>query len=466
MADWRVDGDNMTTTLPRAEAAQTGGADLPPADEPAPMAGHVSNGQLSYRFQRTGSLFNGARNAANGQSGQPHAPSSETAISEETMTPPATPIRFNVPTLTGKELDYAQRAIASGHISGDGIMTKACHRLLEESLGVPKALLTTSCTHALEMAALLLDIQPGDEVIVPSFTFVSTVNAFVLRGAKPIFADIRPDTLNLDERQLPSLITERTKAIVPVHYAGVGCEMDVIGEVAAAHNIAVIEDNAHGLFGKYKGRYLGTFGALATQSFHETKNFSCGEGGALLINDPRYIEAAEIIREKGTNRSRFFRGQVDKYTWVSVGSSYLPSDLLAGFLLAQLEARATIQQKRAAIWHFYNQHIQAWAEEHQVQTPQVPADCEQSYHMYYLLLPTLEARTAFIDHMKAHGIQSVFHYLPLHTAEMGRQFGWQVGDCPVTESVSDRLVRLPFHHQLDEAALTRIVETIDQFADF
>jgi dTDP-4-amino-4,6-dideoxygalactose transaminase len=316
------------------------------------------------------------------------------------------------------------------------------------------------------MAALLLNLKPGDEVIVPSFTFVSTVNAFVLRGATPVFADIRPDTLNLDERQLPSLITDRTKAIVPVHYAGVGCEMDEIGALAAAHNIAVVEDNAHGLFGKYKGRYLGTFGAFATQSFHETKNFSCGEGGALLINDPRYIEAAEIIREKGTNRSRFFRGQVDKYTWVGVGSSYLPSDLLAGFLLAQLEARTTIQEKRAAIWQFYDHQLQAWAAEHRVQTPQVPAYCEQSYHMYYLLLPNLDARTAFIAHLKAHGIQSVFHYLPLHTADMGRQYGWQTGDCPVTESVSDRLVRLPFHHQLDEQALTRIVETIYRFTGF
>lgn len=373
------------------------------------------------------------------------------------------PIAFNVPTLAGNELSYLNQAIQAQHISGDGIFTKRASQLLEETLGVPKVMLTTSCTHALEMAAILLDIQPGDEVIVPSFTFVSTVNAFVLRGARPVFSDVRPDTLNMDERQLEALITPRTKAIVPVHYAGVGCEMDEICAIAERHNVAVVEDNAHGLYGKYKGRYLGTFGTFATQSFHETKNFSCGEGGALLINDRRYIEQAEIIREKGTNRSRFFRGQVDKYTWVDVGSSYLPSDMLAAYLFAQLEARDAIQQKRQAIWHYYQTHLQEWAEERQVQMPQVPTHCEQSYHMYYLLLPTLEERTAFIDHLKAQGIQSVFHYLPLHTAQMGNSFGWQTGDCPVTEAVSDQLVRLPFHHKLDEAALARIVQAIRTF---
>lgn len=377
----------------------------------------------------------------------------------------AMPIAFNVPTLAGNELDYLNQAIQARHISGDGSFTKRVHRLLEAELGVPKAMLTTSCTHALEMSALLLDIQPGDEVIVPSFTFVSTVNAFVLRGARPVFSDIRPDTLNMDEAALESLITSRTKAIVPVHYAGVGCEMDTICALGERHGIAVVEDNAHGLFGKYKGRYLGTFGAFATQSFHETKNFSCGEGGALLINDPRYIEHAEIIREKGTDRSRFFRGQVDKYTWVDVGSSYLPSDMLAAYLLAQLENRQAIQNKRRTIWEYYHRHLQEWAEEHQVQTPQIPIHCEQSYHMYYLLLPTLGKRTAFIDYLKAQGIQSVFHYLPLHSAQMGQSFGWEAGDCPVTESISDRLVRLPFHHQLNEDALTRIVETIQSFAE-
>ena len=284
-----------------------------------------------------------------------------------------------------------------------------------------------------------------------------------LRGAIPIFCDIHPDTLNMDERQLESLITPRTKAIVPVHYAGVGCEMDEICAIAERHGITVVEDNAHGLFGKYKGRYLGTFGAFATQSFHETKNFSCGEGGALLINDPQYIEEAEIIREKGTNRSRFFRGQVDKYTWVGVGSSYLPSDMLAAYLLAQLEARNAIQHKRRTIWEYYNTRLQSWAEENQIQTPQVPVYCDQTYHMYYLLLPSLEERTAFIDHLKAQQIQSVFHYLPLHTAQMGESFGWKAGDCPVTESVSDRLVRLPFHHQLSPTDLERIVCAVQSF---
>ena len=268
----------------------------------------------------------------------------------------------------------------------------------------------------------------------------------------------------MDETQLAALITPRTRAIVPVHYAGVACEMDTICAIAAAHQIAVVEDNAHGLFGKYKGRYLGTFGTFATQSFHETKNFSCGEGGALLINDQRYIEQAEIIREKGTNRSRFFRGQVDKYTWVDVGSSYLPSDLLAAYLYAQLEARASIQSKRSTIWHYYDQHLQGWAEENGVGLPQIPVDCEQSYHMYYLLLPNLEARTAFIEHMKACAIQSVFHYLPLHTSQMGAHFGGQAGDCPVTESISDRLVRLPFHNELTSADLARVVEAIYAFA--
>jgi len=375
----------------------------------------------------------------------------------------AKPIAFNVPPQVGQELTYINQAIQQTRLSGDGPFTKRCHHLLETSLGVPKVLLTTSCTHALEMAALLLDIQPGDEVIVPSFTFVSTVNAFVLRGARPIFADIRPDTLNLDETLLPALITERTRAIVPVHYAGVGCEMDTINTLAAAHNIAVVEDNAHGLFGKYKGRYLGTLGALATQSFHETKNFSCGEGGALLLNDPRYIEQAEIIREKGTNRSRFFRGQVDKYTWVDVGSSYLPADLLAAFLYAQLEAREQIQRKRQLIWDHYDQHLQGWAEENGVGLPQIPVHCEQSYHMYYLLLPNLEARTALIDHLKAQGIQSVFHYLPLHTSQMGAHFGGQAGACPVTESVSDRLLRLPFHYELTTADLARVVAAVKDF---
>jgi dTDP-4-amino-4,6-dideoxygalactose transaminase len=357
-------------------------------------------------------------------------------------------VPFNRPCLVGNEPFYMAQAVQLGHISGDGHFSRQCHELLERELGVRKALLTTSCTHALEMAALLLDIGPGDEVIVPSFTFVSTVNAFVLRGARPVFIDVRPDTLNLDETKLERLITPRTKAIVPVHYAGVGCEMDAILEVAQRYGVAVVEDNAHGLFGKYKGRYLGTFGSLATQSFHETKNFTCGEGGALLINDPQYIERAEILREKGTNRSRFFRGQVDKYSWVDVGSSYLPSDILAAFLYAQLEARAEIQAKRRHLWHYYYEHLRDWAEEHHVRLPIVPPHCEQSYHMFYLLMPSLEQRQALIAYLKSCGILSVFHYLPLHLSDMGRRFGGQEGDCPVTEEVSDRLVRLPFFNDL------------------
>jgi dTDP-4-amino-4,6-dideoxygalactose transaminase len=372
-------------------------------------------------------------------------------------------IPFNRPTLVGKELYYISQTILNGHSAGDGAYTKKCHAFLEQLLGARKVLLTTSCTHALEMSALLLDIQPGDEVIVPSFTFVSTINAFVLRGAQPVFIDIRPDTLNLDETQLERLITPRTRAILPVHYAGVGCEMDVICRIAAEHEIPIVEDNAHGLFGKYKGRYLGTFGAFATQSFHETKNVTCGEGGALIINDPRYIERAEILREKGTNRSRFFRGQVDKYTWVDIGSSYLPSDMLAAFLFAQLEAWQEIQTKRRAIWDYYNTHLDAWAEANRVRLPLIPDHCEQAYHMFYLLLPSLEYRQALIAHLKSLGILSVFHYLPLHLSDMGKRFGGKPGDCPVTEDVSDRLLRLPFYNDLDEADQARVVEAIQAF---
>ena len=372
-------------------------------------------------------------------------------------------IPFNQPFAVGKEFEYIRQAIKNVHTCGDGPFTKKCHTLLEQTLGVSKALLTTSCTHALEMAALLLNLQPGDEVIFPSFTFVSTVNAFVLRGVNPVFCDIRPDTLNLDENKLEKLITPRTKVIVPVHYAGVGCEMDAIMELAGQYGVAVVEDNAHGLFGKYKGKYLGTFGYLATQSFHETKNFNCGEGGALLINNPQYIERAEVIREKGTNRSRFYRGQVDKYTWVDLGSSYLPSDMLAAYLYAQLEVQEQIQAKRREIWEFYHKHLQDWAEKHDIRFPIVPDYCEQAYHMFYLLMPSLEKRQALIAHLKAQNIISAFHYLPLHLSEMGRKFGGKEGDCPVTEDVSDRLVRLPFYNDLTEADLTKVVTAICEF---
>jgi dTDP-4-amino-4,6-dideoxygalactose transaminase len=372
-------------------------------------------------------------------------------------------IDFNQPTLAGNELEYISQAIKRNHISGDGFFTKQCQALLEKELGIQKVLLTTNCTHALEMAAYLLDIQPGDEVIVPSFTFVSTINAFVIRGARPVFIDIRVDTLNLDETQLEQLITPRTRAILPVHYGGVGCEMDAIMGIADRFGIPIVEDNAHGLFGKYKSQYLGTFGCLATQSFHETKNITCGEGGALLINDPRYIERAEIIREKGTNRSRFFRGQVDKYTWADVGSSYLPSDILSAFLFAQLESWKDIQAKRKRLWEYYDLHLRSWADKFGVRQPFIPQTCEQPYHMYYLLLPSLDARQALIAYLKAQKINSVFHYLPLHLSEMGQKMGGKPGDCSVTERISDCLVRLPFHNQLTEDDQRIVVETIQGF---
>jgi len=369
-------------------------------------------------------------------------------------------IPFNRPAIVGKELEYAAQAIANGRISGDGPFTRKCHELLRELLAVPGVLLTTSCTSALEMAAMLLEVEPGDEVIVPSFTFVSTANAFVLRGANPIFSDIRPDTLNLDERQLESLITPRTKVIIPVHYGGVACEMNTICDLAKRRGIAVVEDNAHGLFGKYNGRFLGTFGCFATQSFHETKNLSCGEGGALLINDPVYQDRAEIIREKGTDRSKFFRGLVDKYTWVDLGSSHLPSDLLAAFLFAQLENREAIQERRRRIWHFYDEALAEWAEAIGARRPLVPPGCEQAYHLYYLLLPSEEQRDALIASLTKQGIGSVFHYLPLHASPMGRRFGGRLGQCPVTEDVSARLLRLPFYYDLTREQQTRVVDAV------
>jgi dTDP-4-amino-4,6-dideoxygalactose transaminase len=313
------------------------------------------------------------------------------------------------------------------------------------------------------MAALLLDIAPGDQVIVPSFTFVSTANAFALRGARIVFADIRPDTLNLDESLLGGLITERTRAIVPVHYAGVGCEMSQILPIAEPRGIAIVEDNAHGLFGTYHGQRLGTFGQLASLSFHETKNISCGEGGALLLNDDAYIERAEILREKGTNRSRFFRGEVDKYGWVDIGSSFLPSDILAAFLAAQLESREHIQSLRRRIWLTYLNGLSDWASAHGVQLPAVPAHCQQSYHMFYLLLPSAVMRGRLIQHLKERRIHSVFHYLPLHSSEMGRLSGGYCGQCPVTEDVSARLLRLPFYNGLSEQDQSRIVESVLEF---
>jgi dTDP-4-amino-4,6-dideoxygalactose transaminase len=373
-------------------------------------------------------------------------------------------IPFNRPSLAGAEFEYMRRALESGHASGDGPYTSECHRLLEERLAGSKVLLTTSCTHALEMAALLLRIAPGDEVIVPSFTFVSTVNAFVLRGAQPVFVDIRGDTLNIDERLVATHITPRTKAIVVVHYGGVACDMSALLAISREHAIPIVEDNAHGLYGKYHGRLLGTFGALSALSFHETKNISCGEGGALVINDPELVSRAEILREKGTDRSRFFRGQVDKYTWVDIGSSFLPSDLLAAFLLAQLEAADTIQAKRRAVWERYDNALSEWAVQIGAGLPAVPSGVEQSYHLFYVVMPDPEARAGLIAHLKARGILAVFHYLPLHSSPMGRALGTQNAHCPVTTSVSDRLVRLPFYTELSRDDQSAVIEAVLDFS--
>jgi dTDP-4-amino-4,6-dideoxygalactose transaminase len=313
------------------------------------------------------------------------------------------------------------------------------------------------------MAALLLNLGPGDEVIVPAFTFPSALNAFVLRGARPVFVDVRADTLNIDENQIDQRITERTKAIFLVHYAGVGCEMDTVMPIAHRHGIAVVEDNAHGLYGKYRGRYLGTFGELATLSFHETKNFSCGEGGALLINDAQLNERSEILREKGTDRSRFFRGEVDKYTWVDIGSSYLPSDLLAAFLRAQLEHRDEIQTSRRQIWETYSRELASWAEGNGVRLAIVPPECEQSYHMFYVIMPSLKSREELISHLAGFGILAVFHYLPLHLSPMGARFGGRQGDFPITEDLSDRLLRLPFFTGMSSSEQSQVIEAVQAF---
>jgi dTDP-4-amino-4,6-dideoxygalactose transaminase len=373
-------------------------------------------------------------------------------------------VPFNRPALTGREFDYMREAVAAGHLSGDGTFTARAQTALQDLLGAPKVLLTTSCTHALEMAALLLDIRPGDEVIVPSFTFVSTANAFVMRGATPRFADVRPDTLNLDEARLEPLLSSRTRAILAVHYAGIACEMDRIMEIAARHDVAVVEDNAHALFARYKGRHTGTFGSLSTLSFHETKNVTCGEGGALVLNDPALVDRAEIIREKGTDRSKFFRGHVDKYSWVDLGSSYLPSDLLAAFLCAQLGAADGLQARREQLWRRYFTELGPWACRAGARLPVVPAECEQPHHLFYLLLPSAERRDALMEHLKARGVYAVFHYLPLHLSTMGARFGGREGDCPVTEDVSARLVRLPLFADLTDAEQDRVISGVLAFA--
>jgi dTDP-4-amino-4,6-dideoxygalactose transaminase len=372
-------------------------------------------------------------------------------------------IPFNRSGIEGQELHHISQSVSIGQIAGDQSYSRKCQALLEEVLGAPKVLLTTSCTHALELAALLLDIGPDAEVIVPSFTFVSTANAFVLRGARIRFADIRPDTLNIDETQIEPLINPRTRAMVPVHYAGVACEMDTLLAIARPRRIAIVEDNAHGLFGKYRQRWLGTLGTLATQSFHETKNITCGEGGALVVNDPALIERAEVMREKGTNRSRFFRGQVDKYSWVDIGSSYVMSDVLAAFLYGQLEVWRQIQEKRRKIWQRYHAELSDWAAARDIRCPIVPEGCEQAYHMYYLILPSLTIRQALIAFLKARGIMAVFHYVPLHLSPMGQKLGGRFGDCPVSETMSDRLLRLPFFTSLEPASQGRVIDAIRDF---
>lgn len=371
-------------------------------------------------------------------------------------------IPFNRPHVVGTELSYVAEAQANEHLSGDGPFTRRCHEWLERQTGGGKALLTHSCTAALEMAAILAEIGPGDEVILPSYTFVSTANAFVLRGAVPVFVDIRPDTLNLDERLVEAAVTERTRAVVPVHYAGVGCDMDVIRGLAERSNLTIIEDAAQGIMSTYRGQPLGSLGHLGAYSFHETKNIVCGEGGALLVNDPAMAARAEIIREKGTNRSQFYRGQVDKYTWVDVGSSYLPGDMVAAYLAAQLEQAREITSRRLSLWNRYHEAFAQLEFDGRLRRPVITVDCEHNAHMYYLLLRNLDERTAFIHHMKENAIQCVFHYVPLHSAPYGTRVGRTSGAMPVTNDVADRLVRLPLWLGL-EAHLDRIIEAVRQF---
>lgn len=371
-------------------------------------------------------------------------------------------IPFNKPFATGNETSFMADAVGRGHLSGDGHYTRRASALLGEITGVPDVLLTTSCTHALEMSALLLDISVGDEVIMPSFTFVSCANAFALRGARPVFVDIRPDTYNIDETQIEESITARTKAILVVHYAGVACEMDVIIEVARRHGLPIIEDNAHGLGATYRGRRLGSIGQLATLSFHETKNIQCGEGGALLVADPSLVERAEIIREKGTNRSKFFRGQVDKYTWVDIGSSYLPSDLNAAFLTAQLEDFTSIQARRLQIWRSYSDKLRSWSKEQGFALPTEPPHSEHPAHLFALLAPTLDTRQRLIAHLEKQQVKAVFHYVPLHSSPMGRRFAPDL-ELPVTDSVSERLVRLPLYAGLRADEVARVIEVVCDF---
>jgi dTDP-4-amino-4,6-dideoxygalactose transaminase len=374
-------------------------------------------------------------------------------------------IPFNRPFVTGQEANYIAEAIASRHLSGGGAFTRRCTAWLEQDIGCRKALLTHSCTAGLEMAAILADLKPGDEVIMPSFTFVSTANAFVLRGAVPVFVDIRADTLNLDETLIEAAITSRTRAIVPVHYAGVGCEMDAILEIAERHGLLVIEDAAQGLSARYRGKPLGSQGHMAALSFHETKNITSGEGGALLVNDGRFEQRSEILWEKGTNRGQFFRGQVDKYTWVDVGSSFLPSELIAAFLWAQLEQAATITDRRMAIWNAYHAAFAVFEASGRIRRPVVPSHCDHPGHIYYLLLPKLEDRTNFIETLKVRGVQAVFHYVPLGDSPAGKKFGRKFGDLPVTRQVADGLVRLPLWPGLEEH-LDEVIDVVGKALSF
>lgn len=372
-------------------------------------------------------------------------------------------INFNVPPYTGKELDYIKIAVENQKICGDGEFTKKCNAWIEEKTGTRKCLLTTSCTHATELAALLADIKPGDEVIMPAYTFVSTADAFVLRGAVPVFVDIRPDTMNIDEKKIEDAITDRTRAIVPVHYAGVACEMDTIMDIAKRHNLMVIEDAAQGVMAYYKGRALGTIGDFGCYSFHETKNYSMGEGGALLIRDEKYVEDAEIIREKGTNRSKYFRGQIDKYTWVNYGSSYLPSDMNAAYLYAQLELADEINNRRRASWDHYYGSLKPLADTGRISLPVVPDGCVHNAHMFYIKTADIDERSALIAFLKENGIMAVFHYIPLHTAPAGMRFGRFHGEDEYTTKESERLLRLPMFYALTEDQVTYICDKVKEF---
>lgn len=369
-------------------------------------------------------------------------------------------IPFNRLCLNGKELEYMQESMKSGNITGDAEYTRKCETMLEEIFNAKKVLLTNSCTDALEMACLLIDLRPDDEVIVPSYTFVSTVNAFILRGAKPIFIDIREDTLNIDEAKIEEKITDKTRAIFPVHYAGVACEMDAIMDIAERYHLFVVEDAAQGVNAKYNNQYLGTIGHLGTYSFHGTKNYTCGEGGAIVINNDDFIESAEIVREKGTNRSKFLRGEIDKYTWVDIGSSYLLSDILAAFLYAQLEDLEEIKKKRKEIFDFYYESLKEWEEAGKLRLPIIPGNCATNYPMFYILLPSEEKRDSLMEKLKNAGIQAVFHYIPLHTSPMGVKFGYREGDLPITEAVSSRLLRLPFYTHLAREKQEIIITTL------